>query len=42
MDDDTAYALTKSLCEGKDELASQLAALSYFDPAKQELLHKLE
>ena len=33
MDDDTAYALTKSLCEGKDELASQLAALSYFDPA---------
>ncbi|MCD7979132.1 MAG: C4-dicarboxylate ABC transporter substrate-binding protein [Fusobacterium sp.] len=33
MDDDTAYALTKSLCEGKDELASQLAALSYFDPS---------
>lgn len=33
MDNDTAYSLAKSLCEGKDELASQLAALSYFNPA---------
>lgn len=32
MEDDVAYALAKSLCEGKDELATQLAALSYFDP----------
>lgn len=34
MDDDTAYRLTKVLCEGKEELASQLASLSHFDPAK--------
>jgi TRAP transporter TAXI family solute receptor len=33
MDEDTAYKLTKALCEGKEELASQIASLSYFDPA---------
>ncbi|MGL4653845.1 TAXI family TRAP transporter solute-binding subunit [Cetobacterium sp.] len=34
MNQDTAYRLAKSLVEGKDELSSQLAALSYFDPSK--------
>ena len=34
MDDETAYKLTKALCEGKEELATQIASLSYFDPAK--------
>lgn len=33
MDEDTAYRLTKAICEGKDELAQQIASLSYFDPA---------
>ena len=32
MDEEIAYALAKSLCEGKEQLASQLAALSHFDP----------
>ncbi|MDR3259024.1 MAG: TAXI family TRAP transporter solute-binding subunit [Fusobacteriaceae bacterium] len=38
MNDDVAYLLTKSLCEGKDELAAQLAALKYFDPNTAGLL----
>lgn len=33
LDEDTAYKLTKAICEGKEELAQQIASLSYFDPA---------
>lgn len=33
MDEQTAYSLTKALCEGREELASQMASLSYFNPA---------
>jgi len=34
MDDEVAYEITKALCENKDELANQVAALSAFDPEK--------
>ena len=33
MDEEVAYALTKAVCENKDELASAVASMSYFDPA---------
>ena len=32
MDDDLAYALTKAICENKDEMASSVASLGWFDP----------
>lgn len=32
MSDDLAYALTKAICERKDEMASAVASLGYFDP----------
>lgn len=32
MPDDIAYALTKAICEGRDELSAAVASLSYFDP----------
>lgn len=32
MDNETAYALTKAVCENADELADAIAAMSYFDP----------
>lgn len=32
MDEELAYALTKAVCENKDELASAVASMSYFDP----------
>lgn len=32
LDEEVAYKLTKALCEGKDELAQQIASLSYFNP----------
>ena len=33
MDEDLAYALTKAVCENKEDLASAVASMSYFDPA---------
>lgn len=33
MDDETAYALTKAICENKDEMASAVASLQWFDPS---------
>ena len=32
MDEDLAYALTKAMCENKDEMAQAVASLGYFDP----------
>lgn len=32
MDDDVAYALIKAVCEGKDEMATAVSSLGYFDP----------
>lgn len=32
MSDDVAYALTKAVCENKDDMASAVASLGYFDP----------
>ena len=32
MEDDVAYALTKAICEGKDEIAKAVASLKWFDP----------
>ncbi len=32
MSDDVAYALTKAICENKDDMASAVASLGYFDP----------
>lgn len=32
MSDDVAYALTKAMCENKEDMASAVASLSYFDP----------
>ena len=32
MKDDVAYALTKAICEGKDEIAKAVASLKWFDP----------
>ena len=32
MTDDVAYALTKAICEGKDEIAAAVASLRWFDP----------
>lgn len=32
MNDDVAYALTKAICENKDEIASAVASLKWFDP----------
>ena len=32
MDEELAYALTKAMCENKDELAQAVASLGYFDP----------
>ena len=32
MDDEVAYAITKALCEGKDELVNRVPALAAFDP----------
>lgn len=34
MDEEVAYAITKALCEGKDDLVASVAALSAFDPQK--------
>ena len=33
MDEDLAYALTKGMCEGDNELAEQVASMADFDPA---------
>ena len=32
MDEELAYALTKAMCENKDEMAQAVASLGYFDP----------
>ena len=32
MDEEVAYAITKALCEGKDELVNRVPALAAFDP----------
>ncbi len=32
MDEEVAYALTKAMCENKDEMAAAVASLGYFDP----------
>lgn len=32
MDEDVAYALTKAICENKEEIAKAVASLSWFDP----------
>ncbi len=32
MDEEVAYAITKAMCENKQELADAVAALGYFDP----------
>ena len=32
MDEELAYALTKAMCEKKDEMAQAVASLGYFDP----------
>ena len=32
MDEELAYALTKAMCENKDEMAQVVASLGYFDP----------
>lgn len=34
MSEDVAYKITKAICEGKEELASQYKAASAFDPKK--------
>ena len=34
MDEEVAYAITKALCENKQDLADAAAAMGYFDPAK--------
>jgi len=33
MDEELAYAITKAICEGKDELVASVASMAYFDPA---------
>lgn len=33
MDEEVAYALTKAVCENKDDLASAVASMKYFDPS---------
>ncbi len=33
MDEETAYNLTKAVCEGEASLGDQVASMSYFDPA---------
>lgn len=32
MDDDVAYALIKAICDNKDEMATAVSSLGYFDP----------
>ena len=34
LDEDTAYLITKTVCENKDRLAAASAALEIFDPTK--------
>ena len=34
MDEEVAYALTKGICEGASDLATAVAAMSFFDPAR--------